>query len=324
MATLVATINGRKVFSNKSVNSIVNTRVTFSDGSWCDVATGEVHNNGAGYINFDTPSASDGGSEKTTIGPKSFQAKAVDIRDVSNAAINVQPYDGSEVVVTLEGTAEALKAIKLNQQGDDVVIEGESSNGGGGMTIISGGGNSSVRIDNIRAGNISIGGGTVIRGGNVISGNNIVVKGSSSEPEAKITVKVPRKTTVRLSGDYAEATVGDTEGAVNVNANGVGPTNIGSVGNARLKVSGTGNINVRRVSGSLKVTVTGTASVRVNDGEISELEANVSGVGSAHLNVSADEADLNLSGVGNIYVKNVKARPIRHQSGMGSIQVGNW
>jgi hypothetical protein len=38
----VATINGVEVYSNKRVRSAVNTRVTFVDGSWCDVATGHM------------------------------------------------------------------------------------------------------------------------------------------------------------------------------------------------------------------------------------------------------------------------------------------
>lgn len=52
MLKLVAEINGQKVFSDKRPTSIVNTRVTFSDGSWCDVATGQVVNQGKGAINI--------------------------------------------------------------------------------------------------------------------------------------------------------------------------------------------------------------------------------------------------------------------------------
>lgn len=44
MPQLVATINGKKVYSDKNVSSVRNTKISFSDGSWCDVLTGEVVN----------------------------------------------------------------------------------------------------------------------------------------------------------------------------------------------------------------------------------------------------------------------------------------
>lgn len=46
----VIRLNGIPVYSDKSIQSIDGTRVTFSDGSWCDVATGEVVNKGSRYM----------------------------------------------------------------------------------------------------------------------------------------------------------------------------------------------------------------------------------------------------------------------------------
>lgn len=87
MARPVATINGQDVYSDKQMIGIVNSKVTFSDGSWCDVATGEVVNKGAGYVNIGTP-ADSGSSEKTTYGPESFQTQVLDISNVS-ADVNI-------------------------------------------------------------------------------------------------------------------------------------------------------------------------------------------------------------------------------------------
>lgn len=46
----VAEINGINVFSDMKVMDIDNTRITFENGSWCDVATGKVVIRGTGSI----------------------------------------------------------------------------------------------------------------------------------------------------------------------------------------------------------------------------------------------------------------------------------
>src|SRR5687767_13622921 len=114
MSQLVATIYGRKVYSDKNVDSIINTRVTFTDGSWCDVATGQVVNKGRGEINIDSPTES---GEKVTEGPKSFNAHNLEVRDVV-ADLDVQVHSANHVEVTISGPANEVKAILIKQQSD--------------------------------------------------------------------------------------------------------------------------------------------------------------------------------------------------------------
>ena len=51
--TLVAILNGKKIYSNKKVISISNNKITFSDVSYCTVENGAIVtvNKGSGYIN---------------------------------------------------------------------------------------------------------------------------------------------------------------------------------------------------------------------------------------------------------------------------------
>jgi hypothetical protein len=67
-----AQINGCHVRTTKTIASIVNTRVTFTDGSWCDVATGKQVNKGSSKIVLDPPPR---GSKRTATAQRAGCAK---------------------------------------------------------------------------------------------------------------------------------------------------------------------------------------------------------------------------------------------------------
>lgn len=327
MSQLVASINGKKVYSDKAVDSIVNTRITFADGSWCDVATGQIVNKGPGYVNIGSPE--EGASEKVTEGPKTYSARNLEVRDVV-ADLDVQVHQASNVEVTIVGPASEVKGIRVNQQGDTVVIEGEGGEAtGGGVTIISGRGSSVTRVGRIRGASVVIGGGTIIRrgggsiiAGDIVGGQNVVITGNG-ENQTKITVKVPKGSAVNLSGVSGNSVVGDTDGTLQVNTSD-GNVNAGRVSNATLSVQGSSDINIREVNGVLTISIMGSGDVRVDSGKVSALAINVMGSGDATFNGQAETATLTVMGSGDIRVANVKNRPSKNVMGSGSIRVSNW
>jgi hypothetical protein len=48
--SLIVDINGAKVYSDLTATGVQTFRVSFKDGSWCNVASGEIVNNGSGRI----------------------------------------------------------------------------------------------------------------------------------------------------------------------------------------------------------------------------------------------------------------------------------
>lgn len=109
MSGLIANINGKKVYSDKIVDSIVNARITFTDGSWCDAVIGQIVNKGPGYINIDSPEES--ANEKPT-------------DDVGIIIVN--PASDEDVVIVSEKGFE--NGTRLSQQ---IAVEKSS-----GVTII--------------------------------------------------------------------------------------------------------------------------------------------------------------------------------------------
>ncbi len=312
MAQPVATVNGRKVYSDKRVSSVQNTKITFSDGSWCDVATGQVVNKGAGYINIDTPQA---GSTKHTVNTKTYNASAVELQTLQ-AAVEVAVHAQPHIEVTIEGIEEDARSIRVSQRGDTLVIQGSESSGQGGISIFSGSG--SFR-------SISVGGS--IRGSNIVigrGGSNIFVGGESEESSTRVSLKVPKGTSISTEDVEGNITVGDTEGSLQATITGSSRLTAGSVTATSLSIQGSGRVNIQQVSGSLMSTVQGSGRVEVQEGQVANLTMSVQGSGRVKFKGEADNAHLTVQGSGDISVRHVKNRPIRNIQGNGSIDVGNW
>ncbi|OGM28509.1 hypothetical protein A2962_00780 [Candidatus Woesebacteria bacterium RIFCSPLOWO2_01_FULL_39_61] len=320
----VANINGKKVFSDKQVASIINTRVTFTDGSWCDVATGEVVNKGQGFINIGSSAEESG--EKITVGPKTFSANALEVRDII-ADLDVQVHQANTIEVIIVGPANEVKNIHIKQEGNTVVVEGEDGEASGAdVTIISGRGGSFTRVGRISGSGVVIGGsirGTSIISGDVVFGRNVIISGGG-ENLTKVTVKVPKGASLNLSDIEGKTRLGDTEGSLRLHIGGGGDVNVGKVQKVNAKISGSGRVAISSIQGNAKLRVSGSGDFSVAGGDIGELEADVSGSGDINIRATVQEADLSVSGSGDIYVFKVVNRPQKHLSGSGSIRVGNW
>lgn len=311
---LVATINGKEIYSDKLVNSIVNTRVAFTDGSWCDVATGEVVNRGSGYINIGAPSRNDG--EKATFGQKAYNATALDVQDVE-ADVDIQPINGLEMRVTINGLKSAVEDVDVRLQDNTVVMRGKQNGGThvrGANVIISGSG-----------GSISVGGSVVSIGGRrIVAGHSTVVMSGAGESDTKVTVGIPKGSAVKVVGVQGKVIIGDTDGALHASVLGCDNIKAGKVRDATLSVRGSGNIYVDAVNGNLSMNIKGSGNILVRGGSVGVLNANIMGSGDARFNGEAVDANLSVMGSGDIDVASVKNKPNKTVMGHGDINVGNW
>ncbi len=311
----VAIINGVKVFSTKQVNQINNTRVVFADGSWCDVETNEIVNNGPGTISLGTPSSGTPANNKLKkVGPLVFNGRAVDINGIS---ADVDIAVGDKLSIMVEGAETGVDAIRFAQSGERLIVV---SNDVSGRDCRSG-----MNISNGRGG-IFISG--AIRGSHVVAtGGNINIfsisggKGSSS---TKVSITVPRGCQVSAQNIDGKTTIGDTEGPVQASVRGDGDFSIGKIGDATLSIQGGGDISVANVNGNLNVNVQGSGDVHIKNGAVRNLSVNVMGSGDVKFGGKAENASLSVVGSGDIDVTHVTNRPSMQAIGSGDISVGNW
>ncbi|MCL4384292.1 DUF2807 domain-containing protein [Patescibacteria group bacterium] len=326
MSKLVAEINKRKVYSDKEVRAIVDTKVYFVDGSWCDVATGETVNNGPGSISFDNPGAT---AEKITVGPTPFMASSLEVRGViADVEINVKSSPTIEVEIT--GPKKEVEAIKVAKVGDTVVVESEDRDTGfsrsQGTTVIAGSGNVVTRIGRARgmviSGDLVMGRRrTVISTGDMyVSGDNVILSGGG-EASTKVIIGVPQKTGVTVTKVTGNTVIGDTQGRVSVSGNN-GEMRIGRVGPAKLGVSGSSDISVKEVTGSmLDIRIMGSGDIRIEAGQVDQLSVEVMGSGDARFHGRATDSNLSIMGSGDIWVAHSVNKPVEDVMGSGDIHV---
>lgn len=318
MTRMIAEINGRKVYSNKIVRSIINTKISFADGSWCDVSTNEVVNKGEGYISFDVQQNEEQ-EKKTTIGPTTYQASSLDIYNL-NADVNIEPTLGKEMTVTITGPDTDVDKIKVFAENGTLNITSadmgkQQGTFSGGISIIDRGANISV-ASNIKAkGDISIGN-ISISGRSVNIGNN--------RSDIKILVNVPHGSAIRIAGIQGYVVIGDIEGPLQASVVGSHDIKVGKIRDATLSLQGSGDIDIDAVYGkSLTINLQGSGDVRTK-GVVGILIVNIVGRGNVHFGGKAKDANLAVVGRGNIYVTSVINRPQKSIVGRGEIRVSNW
>lgn len=314
-------VNSKKVYSDKNVKSIVGTRINFTDGSWCDVETGEVVNNGTGSISIGVPA---GKSNKKETVEKSFKANAASVLKLTElcADVNVQLGSVFQFMVKMEGLASVLKDIDISESGNILCIKGKGGKSSG-ISIQSGG--NSISIGRSMSQSICVSSGNITIGNNrIMSGNSISIGGSDTENETKITVFVPRGTQVDVSGISGKVDIGDIEGNLQASVRGGSDISAGRMKDTVLSLQGGGDIRVQEVNGSLTAQIAGSGDIRVKQGNVTTLNATVTGSGDIKFGGKAENAILTVTGSGDIQATYVKNRPITNIVGSGDIDVGNW
>ncbi len=313
VATVVATINGVRVYSTKQVSQINNTRIVFTDGSWCDVGTNEVVNNGPGSISLGSPGMEGSTTNKPKkVGPEVFIGRAVDIRGIfADVDITV----GNKLSIAIEGPEAEVDAIKFTQRDDRLVVEGSNTSGKGGR--------SGINISSGRGG-IFIGGAIGSSHVVVSSGNVVSMSADGGSSSTKVSITVPKGTEISAQGINGTTTIGDTEGPVQASVFGDSDFTIGKINDATLRIQGSGDITVASVNGNLDVNLKGSGDVDVKNGSVRNLSVNLMGSGDVKFGGRAENASLSITGDGDINVAHVTNRPLIRVMGTGDARVRNW
>lgn len=314
MAKVVANVNGVDVYSDKQVSAIVNTRISFSDGSWCDVVTGEIENSGPGYISIGTmPSGKSGKKETET---KNFSGISLSARELSSTDLDIQPHDGIDIIVSKEGSKSDIEKIRVYENDKAVIIEGEGIQNGGASIRIGG-----IKMSSVRGiSQLITGSNVVMRAGNI----SISSGGKGKENDTKVKVKVPKGLSVHIANIDGLTTIGDIDGRLRISSNTGGDVHVGSAGDTDIKIQGSTDIRIKHVRENLSASIQGSGDVKVNQGEVNSLFVNIQGSGDFRYGGKAVNADLSVMGSGDIDVSYVENRPVTNCMGSGDIEIGNW
>ena len=304
----VAEVNGVRVFSDKEVDSVVNGRVTFSDGSWCDVETRNVVNKGPGFITIGTPPEGEE-PQIITSGPQRFSARNLDLRDLYSD-VSVDVHTGPDIEVSVTGTPSQVESVSCEVQNDTLFIRASRRQ------------TASVGSINVRARKGPIGrtGGrltSMLRDITSAITDTVITFGR----RATVTIRVPEGTGITLSDISGSTEIGDTRGPLKATLSGFDDLKAGIVGDTELTVDSSGGASIRAVNGSLKARARGFGDIEVSGGEISDLDVSVTSSGEVDIDATANGATLETSGFGNITVRRVNGPLIARSSSSGEIEV---
>ncbi len=291
------TLNGKTIeFTGMTITGIQNSRVTFSDGSVCDISTGQITCTGDVSMSGKTIKlTAKGALESKTTPVQKFEPRVFDASELKIAGVDaeVEVAVGPRFTVAVEGDPKAVENLSIESDDKVVLISPKSRPSGFALSILKVG---------ISIGRISIG----------------------KKAAAKIIVIVPRRTPVTVTDVNGDVSIGDTEGQVTVASSGVNDVTIGKVRDASLTAESVGSIYVKKVDGLLTVTTNGVGKVRIDDGDVSKITASATSVGGIAFNGVAQNAELRASGVGGIDVHRVVNTPFMRATSIGKVNVDNW
>ncbi len=132
---------------------------------------------------------------------------------------------------------------------------------------------------------------------------------------------VERRLRLSLAGS-ANARTG-TAGEAKLRVTGSGDISTADVrGRVDVDVAGSGEVRVRSVAGPLHVHVAGSGDVAVLGGQASAMTATVAGSGAIVFGGVAENLDARIAGAGDVRVRQVRGRVKKSVMGSGAVRIG--
>ena len=240
--------------------------------------------------------------DETVVRDLAFAAvRALDLRHF-RGRLTVDPHDKDGVDLEIEGPAHLVGSLKAAVVSGRLIVKGPEA-------------------QDPEASSVSLSG-LIVREGTVVINSQETV-GAEDAEKLTLRISVPEGLPIGIDHLVGAAVIGDTKGRVEANL-AAGELALGQVADAELELSGSGTISAAKVVGALGVRLTGSGAVRIEDSELSDLSAELTGAGSLWLGGRAERADLALTGAGDLHVEQVAQKPRVHLQGAGNITIGNW
>lgn len=256
------------------------------------------------------------------------QAASVEVKDAV-ARVTVIPEDRSDVKVEFV-TTHAKLPLKVRVQGDKTIIDGDlhwkmrGCRTIGGKVVVTLPGAGDVHWDEMPQ--------VVIRTPRAV---NLAASGA-------VFGAVGRAASLELAnagcGDWI---IGNVQGRARITQAGSGDTHMGSAGEAKIRIAGSGDVAaqavrngldldiagsgdavIASVSGPMTVRVAGAGDVAVASGAVSAMTVTIAGSGDVKFGGSAQTLKARIAGSGDVRAKAVSGVVDKHVAGSGDVTVG--
>jgi hypothetical protein len=220
---------------------------------------------------------------------RSYSAGNVKFNDIVGTVI-VDVRDGGQMTVEVSGAKSRVAGLSVAVKGNTLKIDGSEMNNDTSVWNWHDWFNFSNLEDDRRA-------------------DNLFVK-----------VTVPRGTDVNIDGLVGNADVGDTQGALRLDA-AVTNAKIGKVSSAKIELGGDGRIDIASVTGELDLDVGGSGKVKV--GSTGSVHADIAGSGDAEFGAVSGGLKLSIAGSGDVTATRVNGPVGIEIAGSGNVRIAD-
>lgn len=243
------------------------------------------------------------------------------------AQVNIRKGIVDKATVEMSGDEKLIELIKVIQNGNGVLIEGQDM-GGGDITVIQNRSHSSISVrgNGVVIGG-SISGARIITNGNVVILNGKVVSdGSSNESEIEdvekpiITVTVPEGT--ELDAESVESLDSHgLNGKLYLSLDGQGYARVQDVNGAKISCSGQTRCELGNAWGDLKISCSGQSRTTAN-GSFGDVDVDSSGQSQIRVIGNCQDIEGSSSGQSTISLIGQASGKVRkHESGQSRIYI---
>jgi len=135
-----------------------------------------------------------------------------------------------------------------------------------------------------------------------------------------VKVTIPRGTDVNIESLVGNADIGDTQGALRLDA-AVTTAKIGRVSSAKIDLGGDGRIDIASVTGDLDLDIGGSGKIRV--GPTGSVRADIAGSGDAQFGAISGGLKLSIAGSGDVTAERVNGPVGVEIAGSGNVKIAD-
>lgn len=242
---------------------------------------------------------------------KKFDAHSLLLENIK-MKLEVKTHTKKGIEVKVFTPEVAQKFIGFKMSGGELIVEQLNTVSTGDISVISqstgnGGGRSVV----------SIGSQTTI-----IEGNNIVVAYNSAQVRPRMEVSIPVGTPLTLNSFKGKAMIGNTEGTFNMS--GSGKVVAGNLNAVKIDIGKNAKVEINQVKQLLTVNASGNSKLKLQHGNVENLQVSVTGNSRVKYGGHAHKASLSVTDNGKLFVASVDERRNSTISRNGRLTIGNW
>lgn len=141
-----------------------------------------------------------------------------------------------------------------------------------------------------------------------------------STHDLTVRVGVPRGTEVAVENLVGNASIGDTQGDLKIEAS-AAQAKIGHVASAKLALGGSGKLEIAGVTGPLRVAVGGAG--KIVTGPVGSVKASIAGSGDARFGPIAGGLDVDIAGAGDVFSPRINGPANVAIAGSGSVKIAD-